>query len=171
MFEIRHEQPEDADDIHVLHAECFGPDRHMRTAYRLRRGTVPIDELCLVARTDAALLGSIRMTAVHIGAETPALLLGPLAVVPARRGEGIGEALMRHALDLARWRGHKLVVLVGDPPYYSRYGFKDAWQLGITTDNPIDRDRFLVAELTPGALKGVVGEVRADAAALVAEPV
>src|SRR3954447_14793985 len=118
--------PETAGDalaIERLHERTFGPGRYARTAFRIREGRGHTLELSFTARIGTLLVGSVRLTPICIGA-TPALLLGPLTVEPPFRDRGIGYALIERALAEAKAKGHRLVVLVGDEPYYGKSGFK-----------------------------------------------
>jgi predicted N-acetyltransferase YhbS len=107
------------------------------------------------------MVGSIWMSKVRIG-ETPALLLGPLTVEPPFRERGIGQLLMQRAMDDARGKGHKLVVLVGDEPYYAKVGFKAVPKGQCTMPGPVDPARLLVCELVEGAFRDVTGPIRGD---------
>ena len=122
MWEIREEQPSDRAAIDALVARSFGPGRFAKSAYRLREGVDPEAGLSYVAIEDGALRGSNRFWPVIVG-ETPALLLGPLAVESERRGRGMGIQLMQKGIDEARAKGHRVMILVGDLPYYQRVGF------------------------------------------------
>jgi len=155
------EKPEDAAAIERLHERTFGPGRYARTAYRIRERLGHRLDLSYTARIGTLLVGSVRLTAVRIG-ETPALLLGPLTIEPPFRERGIAKALMERALNDARAQGHRLVVLVGDEPYYARVGFKRVPKGTIAMPGPADPARMLAAELTEGALAGVSGVVRPD---------
>lgn len=152
------ERPEHADAIEALVDLNFGPERFRKTAYRLRDGLDPVDGLSLIALKDGALVGTLRFWAVKIGA-LPALLLGPLAIHPDLHGKGIGRALMHEGLDKARALGWNAVVLVGDAPYYARFGFRRDLAENLTLPGPVDPARFLALELTPGALSGAQGAV------------
>ena len=110
----------------------------------------------MVALIDGALVGSVRLTPIRVGA-TPALLLGPLAVRPHLKNRGIGKTLMRLSMDAARRDGHALVVLVGDLPYYWPFGFRTARAGAIAMPGPVDPARLLVAELVPGAAETLSG--------------
>ena len=155
-FSFRLEQPGDAPAIDMLHAELFGPERFKRAAYVLRDG-VPADaRLSFVATRDGLFAASVRMTPITIGGQ-PALLLGPLVVDPRWKGQGAGRALVRLALETARAHGHRLVMLVGDLPYYGPLGFSFLGRDVITLPAWVDPDRVLVAGLVPGALDGVGG--------------
>jgi predicted N-acetyltransferase YhbS len=156
--------PETADEalaIEWLHERTFGPGRYARSAYRIREGRKHALDLSFIARIGTLLVGSVRMTPICIG-ETPGLLLGPLTVEPPFRRHGIGSALIARALDDAKARGHKLVVLVGDEPFYGKCGFKRVPKGQVRMPGPVDPDRLLVAELSPGAFDGVSGLVRPD---------
>ena len=122
MWEIREERPSDAAAIDALVERSFGPGRYAKSAYRLREGVDPEAGLSFVATEDGALRGSNRFWPVIVG-DTRALLLGPLAVETERRGRGMGIQLMQKGIDEARARGHRVMILVGDLPYYQRVGF------------------------------------------------
>ena len=107
------------------------------------------------------LVGSVRLTPICIG-DTPAVLLGPLTVEPPFRSRGIGRALIGRALEVAKANGHKLVVLVGDEPFYAKSGFKRIPKGDVKMPGPVDPARLLVAELTAGAVAGVKGLIRPD---------
>jgi len=156
--------PESTDDalaIERLHERTFGPGRLAKSAYRLREGHGHVLALSFTARIGTLLVGSVRMTRVRIG-EAPALLLGPLTVEPPFREHGIGRALIERALDAARAAGHRLVVLVGDEPYYGRLGFKRIPKGRARMPGPVDPARLLVCELAAGAFDGVSGPIRPD---------
>jgi predicted N-acetyltransferase YhbS len=155
------EKPEDAGPIERLHERTFGPGRYARTAYRIREKMDRWLDLSFTARIGTLLVGSVRLTQVRIG-ETPALLLGPLTIEPPFRDKGIAKALMERALGEAKAKGHRLVVLVGDEPYYKRVGFKRAPSGRVKMDGPTDPARMLYAELVDGAFAGVSGIVRPD---------
>jgi predicted N-acetyltransferase YhbS len=155
------ETPADADVIERLHARTFGPGRYARTASRIREGAGHLLDLSFAARIGTLLVGSIRLTPIRVG-EVPALLLGPLTVEPPFRRRGIGLALMQRALAEAREKGHRLVVLVGDEPYYARAGFRRIPKGHARMPGPVNPDRLLVAELTEGAFEGVSGPIRAE---------
>jgi len=156
--------PETADDalgVERLHERTFGPGRYARSAFRIREGRTHVLELSFTARIGTLLVGSLRLTPICIG-ETPALLLGPLTVEPPFRERGVGSALISRALKEAETKGHKLVVLVGDEPFYSKAGFKRIPKGQVKMPGPVDPARLLVAELAPGAFDGVSGLIRPD---------
>jgi len=158
-FALTPEKPEDEEAILRLNERVFGPGRFARTAYRLREATPPDLSLSFVARVGPLLVGANAMTPVVIG-ETPAVLLGPLIVEPVFRSRGIGEALVNASLEAAKAAGHRLVVLVGDEPYYGRMGFKPAPRGRVQMPGPVDPARVLVCELAAGAFEGVSGKMR-----------
>jgi len=155
------EVPEDAVQIDRLHERTFGPGRFARTAYRIREGVTHDLALSFTARIGTLLVGSVRLSPVTIG-ETRALLLGPLTVEPPFRGRGIAKALVARALEEAKAKGHRLVLLVGDEPYYGPLGFARIKKGQVTMPGPVDPARLLVAELSPGAFAGVTGEIMPD---------
>lgn len=157
MWEIRPERPEEAAIVEALVEKSFGPGRYAKSAYRLREGVDPQAGLSFVAVEDGALRGSVRFWPVMVGA-TPALLLGPLAVESERRGRGMGIQLMQRALEEARARGHRAVILVGDLPYYARVGFAAIGNVRLP--GPVDRSRVLGLALADGALETLQGAVR-----------
>lgn len=159
MFCISHEQPQDSSQIEALLDRAFGPDRLKKTAYRLRDGVPPLAELCFVLHVDGAFKGALRFWPVLIAGATRALLLGPLAVAPEDRGKGYGVALMEHGIAEARRLGHRIVILVGDPGYYERFGFTRELTRALTLPGPVEEHRFLGLELTPGALAGLSGAI------------
>lgn len=159
---IRHVLPEDLPQISALHAQVFGPGRFARTAYRIREGTPPISPFCRKALLGGQLIAAIRYTAIRIGQEPGALLLGPLAVAPAWAGQGYGRRLVAETLSIARTGGIRLVVLVGDLPYYGRFGFTQVPPRQILLPGPADPARVLAAELCSGALARYAGLITAD---------
>ncbi len=156
--------PETADDaqaIERLHERTFGPGRYARTAYRIREGRSHELGLSFTARVGTLLVGSVRLTPITIG-PARAVLLGPLTVEPPFRERGIGGALILRAMQEAKAQGHKLLLLVGDEPYYGQHGFKRIEQGRVTMPGPVDPARLLVAELESRALEGVSGMIRPD---------
>ena len=156
---ITPETAADSQAVEKLNDRAFGPGRFARTAYRLRERVPPDLALSFVARVGTFLVGSNRLTPVLCGG-APGLLLGPLAVDPAFRSRGIGEALVERSLAAAREAGHQFVVLVGDEPYYARMGFRRVPVGRLTLPGPVDLQRLLYCELCPGAFEGVSGAVR-----------
>jgi predicted N-acetyltransferase YhbS len=158
---IRAETPEDDAAIERLHERTFGPGRYARTAFRIREERRHLLSVSFTAHIGTLLVGSVRLTPVRVGT-TPALLLGPLTVEPPFRSHGIGRKLLERALADARAQGHKLVLLVGDEPYYGRVGFRRVPKKQAMMPGPVDPARLLVAELVPGAFAGVSGTLLPD---------
>lgn len=159
-FEIRLETDGDAQMLSQLSAEAFGPGRFTRSAYRVREGIPPVRTLCLCGLLDQRLVGGIRFTAIRIGATEGGALLGPLVVDPAEKGKGFGKALVEEGLARARSEGFSLVLLVGDMPYYGRFGFQPVPPGQIILPGPVDPARLLAVELVPGAVAGMIGAVK-----------
>jgi len=155
------ETANDAQAIERLHERTFGPGRFVLSAYRLREQVDHLLDLSFTARIGTLMVGSVRQLPICIG-DTPALLLGPLTIEPPFRGRGVGRALLNRALDAARAKGCRLVVLVGDAAYYDRAGFKPIPKGQATMPGPVDPARLLVCELADGAFGGVSGMIRPD---------
>ncbi len=160
VFDIKSEQPGEQAETETLLDRAFGIDRRTKTAYRLREGGQPVQDLCFSAFSGPRLVGSIQFWPLVIGHKADALLLGPLAVDPDVQGQGCGLALMQHGLGVAEQFGHALVILVGDAPYYARVGFSRIPDGQIIMPGPVDPDRLLARELVPGSLQGVSGLVQ-----------
>ena len=162
MYEICPETPADGPEVEALYDLCFAPGRTALSSYRLREGVPRVADLCLVLRDPAGtLLAAIRFWPVRVARRT-VLLLGPIAVHPTAQGEGLGGLLMRESLSRARKLGWARVLLVGDAPYYSRFGF--ARLDGVVMPPPTNPDRVLGLELRPGAWVGVAGRVTRETA-------
>ena len=151
----------DSPAIEQLLDQSFGIARRTKTSYRLREGSQAVAELSQVIRDDElGVVGAISYWPLAIGAKgTPALLLGPLAVHPQRQNRGIGLALMRSTLADAKRLGHKLVILVGDAPYYGRVGFAPVPKGQLLLPGPFDEARLLFLELQEGAISAARGLV------------
>ena len=158
---IRAEAPGDAQAIERLHQRTFGPGRFALTAYRLREHVTHALDLSFTARLGTLLVGSVRMLPICIG-DTRAWMLGPLTVEPPFRSRGIARMLIERSLSQAKAKGHRLVMLVGDEPYYGRVGFKGVPRGRVTMPGPVDPARILVHELVDGAFTDVSGAIRPD---------
>jgi predicted N-acetyltransferase YhbS len=157
-FAIRAEEASDVVAREALLDACFGENRSLRTCQRLRDGRAPAEGLAFSAMADGCLVGTLRLWHVSAGG-IPALMLGPLAVEASSRKFGAGTALMDHALAAATTRGHRAVILLGDAPYYARFGFSPEKMAGLSLPGPFERDRLLGLELIPGALDGACGMI------------
>ena len=160
MYELCPETPADTFEVEALMDLCFAPGRTALSSYRLREGVAPVAPLCLMLRNDYGVpVGAIRYWPVRVGGH-PVLLLGPVAVHPTAQGEGLGGLLMRESLGRAREMGWARVMLVGDLPYYGRFGFRKLE--GVEMPPPTNPERVLGLELLPGAWAGVTGAVERE---------
>jgi predicted N-acetyltransferase YhbS len=162
MFRITPEIPDDLDEVEYLYDLAFAPGRSALSSYRLRDGVNLISELSLVARDKYDILaGAIRFWPVRIGqVGHSALLLGPVAVHPTRQGEGLGNLLVSESLGRAMDIGWSRVILIGDEPYYRRYGFRRELAKDLDFPPPTNPDRLLAKALRENAFKGVSGLIR-----------
>jgi len=158
-FRIIPEELSHAKAVEDLLDLTFGPGRFAKTAYRLREGAEALPELSFAGFLGDELIATIRFWPVKIGTGTPALMLGPLAVDPARRGKGWGLDMIGAGLVSAKTHGHQLVVLVGDETYYARQGFKKVSPGHITMPGPCDPHRLLYCELEAGVIGSVEGVI------------
>ena len=157
-FAIRAERASDVAAREALLDACFGEDRQKRTCQRLRDGRAPVEGLALSAEREGRLAGTLRLWHVSAGG-VPALVLGPLAVDSTFRKLGVGAALMAHAIAAAKARGHRAVLLLGDAPYYARFGFSTDKTGELLLPGPFERERLLGLELHDGALEGAWGMI------------
>ncbi len=164
MLHLLPEAPEFVPARENLLDRCFGPSRHRKTCEMLRRGRKPADGLALALVDDGELVGTIRFWHINAGSAGSALLLGPVAVAPERQGESIGSLLIRTGMAEAAARGHASIILVGDAPYYNRFGFRRELTEKLTMPGPVELDRFLALELVPGSLANATGAVTASGA-------
>ena len=154
------ERDEHGPAIERLLDASFGEARWHKTCQRVRDGQTPVRELSLVALDGGALVGTVRLWRIVVGERSrPALLLGPMAVDAGWRDQGIGAGLIDQAVARARAAGEEAVLLVGDAPYYARFGFRADKTTGLWLPGPVDRRRFLARELTAGALDTANGPV------------
>ena len=157
MYRLEEETEADWWEVEALYDLCFAPGRTALSSYRLRDGVRPVADLCLTLRDEGGTLAAvIRYWPVQVGGKR-VLLLGPVAVHPTRQGEGLGGLLMLESLAEARRLGWERVLLVGDAPYYGRFGF--ARLDGVVMPPPTNPDRVLGLALQPGAWDGVTGAV------------
>ncbi|WP_284377196.1 GNAT family N-acetyltransferase [Amylibacter marinus] len=160
MIEISQEQAEDWWQVENLYDLSFAPGREALSSYRLREGVSPVSDLSMVARAaESGVIAAIRYWPIVIGDKNaPALLLGPIAVHPAHQSEGLGGGLMRASLQMAKELGWKRVILVGDYPYYQRFGFVPARELEFPP--PTNPDRLLCLALDEAGFSGVSGAIK-----------
>jgi predicted N-acetyltransferase YhbS len=157
-FAIRGERASDVAAREALLDACFGDNRHLRTCQRLRDGQAPPQGLAFSVVREGRLIWTVRLWHVSAGG-VPALVLGPLAVDPSCRRLGIGTALVQRALAAAKARGHGAVLLLGDAPYYTRFGFSALKTGELRLPGPFERDRLLGLELRERALDGASGMI------------
>jgi len=153
------ERPRDAPLVEGLIASAFGPGRFAKSAERLREGARPFLDLSFLAWIGREAVGCVRQWPVTIG-ETPALLLGPIAVDDDFRRQGLGSTLVRHAAEAAQRAGHGLIILVGDEPFFGPQGFSAGLARAVRLPGPVDQRRVLVRELISGAAAGLAGPIR-----------
>ena len=166
MFRLLPETPEDGPEVEWLLDLAFAPGRGALSSYQLRRNVEPIAELKIVARDEYDVLaGCIRYWPVEIGKKRdPALLLGPVAVHPTRQGEGLGALLIIETLEIASELGWTRVLLIGDEPYYRRFGFSRELALNLDFPAPYNPDRLLARELEADSFKYCSGMVQKSSA-------
>ncbi len=156
-YRLEEETETDWWEVETLYDLCFAPGRTALSSYRLREGVPTVAPLCLCLRDDDGILAAvIRYWPALIG-EEDVLLLGPVAVHPTRQGEGLGGLLINESLAEARRLGWERVLLVGDAPYYGRFGFRKLE--GVEMPPPTNPDRVLGLELKAGAWAGITGRV------------
>jgi len=160
MITIRQERVSDVEAREALLDEAFGENRTRKSSQRLRDGRFAAEGLSFVATDAGRTVGTARLWNVDCGGR-PALLLGPVAVACERRSEGIGAALIEHALAAARARSHAAVILVGDAAYYGRFGFTPEKTSALAMPGPFERHRLLGLELVPDSLDGAAGVIAA----------
>lgn len=162
MLRFLPETPDDEYEVEALLDLAFAPGRELLSSYQLRASVPAVAELCRIARDDFdALVGAIRYWPVRVGEDgTPALLLGPIAVHPIRQGEGIGAALITDTLDRAAELGWRAAILVGDEPYYARFGFTRQAAEGLAFPKPVNPQRVLARPVCPNGTLGLAGSVR-----------
>jgi putative acetyltransferase len=164
-FEIRPEVPEDAASIREVNRLAFGGDVESSLVEKIQQSPEFIPGLSLVAVRQAHILGHILFSRIKImieddpGRSIPALALAPMAVHPDVQNQGIGSVLVRRGLEACRKLGHRVVVVIGHPDYYPRFGFTSARARGLEAPFPVPDEAFLAVELEPGSLSGMSGRV------------
>ena len=157
MFRIAPETIHDAAEVEMLFDLAFAPGRTALSSYRLREGVASLAHLNRVVRDEYdAVAAAVRFWPVRVGT-AEVLLLGPIAVHPTRQGEGVGAMLMSESLSGAAGDGWGAVLLVGDLPYYRRFGFE---RVPVVFPPPTNPERVFGAALAPQGLEGLCGVVR-----------
>lgn len=160
---MRQERVEDRQQVHDLLVEAFGQKDEAELVENLRKCEEFVPELSIVGVEDDKVIGHILFTPLKVEGEKgtfDALALAPLAVHPNHQKVGIGSSLVEHGLEECRRLGHRMVVVLGDPNYYRRFGFRTARKRGIDTKIKVADQYFMVLALVEGALDGVGGVVR-----------
>jgi len=160
MIDIVDEAPVHIGAREALLDLSFGEERFTKTSERLREGRLPVFAFAALDES-GKLVGTVRLWSVADRDGSESLLLGPLAVDPACRGSKVGDRLMRHALNQAALLGHGSVILVGDLPYYARFGFEAGLLDDVTLPGPVAYERFLALEFAPGHVAGLEGALSA----------
>jgi len=163
LITIRTERKEDFEAIHQLNLLAFEGEDEAKLVRRIRQSASFIPELSLVAEKKDLLVGHILFSPISIKTQkgsVSALALAPMAVRPEFQNQGIGSELVRRGLEECRQMGHRIVIVVGHPTYYPRFGFSQAKKRGLNAPFPVPDDAFMACELTPGALRGISGEVK-----------
>jgi putative acetyltransferase len=163
MIKIRPETPNDYAQIYEVNRLAFGRENEARLVEALRRRPEFIPALSLVAEEDGRIAGHVLFSPITLeseGGEKQAIALAPVAVLPEMQRRGIGSALIKYGLEACRRQGHRLVILVGHPEYYPRFGFKPARPMGIEAPFPVRNEAWMALELEPGATRDLHGLVR-----------
>ena len=163
IVNVRPEQATDYEEVFRINQKAFGRDNEARLVEALRRLPGFIPELSLVAEEGRRLLGHILFSPVvieTISGERAALALAPMAVLPEVQNRGIGSTLVRSGLKACRRLGHNLVIVLGHPEYYPRFGFTSARAMGIEAPFPVRDEVWMAIELEPGAAEGLQGRLR-----------
>ena len=158
--QIRSTSLADISTIARLHARVFGPGRFSRTAYRVREGAPHVSRFCRHASVDGEVVAAVSFTEIEFGARPNALLLGPLAVAPEVAGRGLGRKLITAGLEQAGAQGIAIVLLVGDEPYYARFGFSRVPAGQIQFPGPVDINRILAWQAHSNAIEEYAGMVK-----------
>ena len=169
MIQIRHERLADFDAREALLDAAFGDTRYRKSSERLREDRLPAEGLSFIAAEGRRVIGTARLWNIAVGNGADALLLGPVAIAEDCRSQGLGGAMVRRAIQAARKLGHGAIVLVGDPEYYTRFGFSGEKTGALWMPGPFERHRLLGRELIAGALDGARGMI-APAGRLIPTP-
>lgn len=162
MMIIRPEKKSDYRAIHKVNELAFGGRAEADLIDELRKTDSFIPELSLVAIQNHGVIGHILFSLINIKSKnraTSALALAPMAVHPAFQNKSVGSKLALRGLEDCRRLGHRIVVVIGHPGYYPRFGFLPARDRGLEVPFPVPDEAFMVLELVPGALKAAQGEI------------
>ncbi|KPL74802.1 hypothetical protein ADN00_13215 [Ornatilinea apprima] len=162
MIEIRPECSSDVTAIHLVNAAAFQQENEARLVDQLRdQGGLTLSMVCI---QDDQIIGHIAYSPVVVefddGGSLQALALAPVAILPEHQNSGVGTHLIQVSLDILKAQGHHLVIVLGHPDYYPRFGFKPASGFNIRSPYPVPNEAFMLLELTAGTLENRPGVVR-----------
>jgi len=164
MIEIRPEQPGDEEAIAEINRRAFGGEEEVGIIGAIRKSEFFIPELSLVAESDGRITGHIMFSTISLfregGPQENILSLAPMAVDPEEQNRGTGSALVRAGMEKARELGHRIVIVIGHPGYYPRFGFEQARRNGFEIAFEVPDEAFMVAGLQPEALLDAGGMVQ-----------
>ena len=163
MIRVRAEMTQDIGDIHMVNRLAFGQEDEAALVQRIRKSSNFMPELSLVAEKGAQIIGHILFSRIYVVTSSgyvDVLSLAPMAVLPEFQNSGVGSQLVRAGLEKCRELGHKIVVVIGHPEYYPRFGFVPARQKNLDISFPVPDEAFMVCELEFDALKGIGGKVK-----------
>lgn len=163
MISIRPETPEDYQNIYKVNKLAFDGEFEARLVTKLRKTSGFIPDLSLVAIKDNKIVGHILFSKVNISTKTgkiPALALAPMAVLPKYQKEGVGSSLVKEGLKKCKKLGYKIIVLVGHPDYYPRFGFTLAKEKGLKLQFDAPDNAFMVYQTVPNSLDGISGTIQ-----------
>jgi putative acetyltransferase len=163
IVSIRPEERSDYPDIEQLLRTSFGGDEEVSLVTGIRDSEYYIPDLTLAAVSDSRIVGYIMFSDITIDMKSglvPALSLAPMAVLPELQGRGIGTRLIERGLSAAKEYGHRIIIVIGHPDYYSRFGFLPASRFGFEVGIEVPDEAFMVLGLSEGVLEGIGGMVR-----------
>lgn len=162
MITIRQEKPTDYRAVYEVSKLAFKQEDEALLVRKIRQSPNYIPELSLVAIKDKKVVGHILFSIVNIKNDkgaTQVLSLAPMATLPEYQNQGIGSLLVQRGLAECKKLGYKVVVVVGHPNYYPRFGFTPAKEKGLKLPFDAPDEAFLVYELMPGALDHISGTI------------
>lgn len=162
MIVVRSEKPEDYQNIYEINKVAFGGEVEARLVNNLRKTKWFIPELSLVAEKEGKIVGHILFSVIHRKTDSnriPVLALAPMAVLPDYQKQGIGSLMIKEGLKKCKKLGYKIVVLVGHPDYYPRFGFVKASEKGLKLPFDAPDEAFMVNEIIPNSLTGIIGTI------------
>jgi putative acetyltransferase len=159
---IRPEKAEDYKAIFTVNKLAFAREAEAQLVENLRNTKGYIPELSIVAISDGNVVGHVLFSAISIKTDAdnvPAIALAPVAVLPEYQSQGIGSLLIQEGVKRCQKFGHKIIIVVGHPKYYPRFGFVSARERGLMLPFKAPDEAFMVLEIVPKSLEGVSGTV------------